>query len=283
LTDSHQDALFDILKIGVKKGSAAQIPADIAKIESFYDMPDRLYLLENNVLLDIEFDSSNKPEDITRYMFYAALISSKYSAMSGHKIYYPVRTVVVYPGNVKLPTSIYTNTGSLRFTVEQISLNDVIDGEAFIADLKKRLDGDPKLVLPEDEVVKLVLASLGKVTGNRKEFAKNTVSLAQSLFKEDEQQRDLALVVASTHALLGRGTLSDLLGGGKKMNELANYLSGGDYMKVKAENDKIRSEREAEKTKVANIVLKMKLANFDLPTIRFYTGLSIEEIEQILN
>jgi hypothetical protein len=119
--------------------------------------------------------------------------------------------------------------------------------------------------------------------------------LAKSLFKEDEQQGDLALVFASTRAYLGRDALSDLLGEEKKMNELANYLSGGDYMKAKAETaiakaeiEKFRAEAataraEAAKTRVEIIVLKMKLANVDLPTISSYTSLSIEEIEQILN
>ncbi|MDR1607335.1 MAG: hypothetical protein LBT38_02875, partial [Deltaproteobacteria bacterium] len=73
----------------------------------------------------------------------------------------------------------------------QISLNDVIDGDAILADISKRFREDPNLVLSEKEMVKLVLAPLGKVTGNRKEFAKNTVSLAKSLFKEAEQQGDL--------------------------------------------------------------------------------------------
>jgi hypothetical protein len=87
------------------------------------------------------------------------------------------------------------------------------------------------------------------------------------------------------------------LGGEEKMNDLANYITGGDYMKAKAdaekfkadlatangEVDKIRADREAEKARLIKSVFKMKLANLDLPTISSFLGLSIEEIEQILS
>jgi hypothetical protein len=90
------------------------------------------------------------------------------------------------------------------------------------------------------------------------------------------------------------------------MNDLANYITGGDYMKAKAEAaratveiEKIRADAEkfradaataiekfkseAEKARIIKSVFKMKLDNLDLSTISSYTGLSIEEIEQILN
>jgi hypothetical protein len=71
------------------------------------------------------------------------------------------------------------------------------------------------------------------------------------------------------------------LGGGEKMNELANYLSGGEYMKLKAEIATAKAEAAA--ARVAINVFKMKRDNLDLSTISSYTSLSIEEIEQILN
>jgi hypothetical protein len=73
------------------------------------------------------------------------------------------------------------------------------------------------------------------------------------------------------------------------MNDLANYITGGDYMKAKAdaakamaEIEKFRADREAIKARHIKSVFKMKLDNFDLPTISYYLGLSIEEMEQIL-
>ncbi|MDR1608937.1 MAG: hypothetical protein LBT38_11105, partial [Deltaproteobacteria bacterium] len=165
LSDHNNDVFLDILNIddicdigdiGDKNRSLIELPNEIAIIKSFNKKPDKLYLLGKKVIINLEFESSYKLENIARYMLYASLISYTYSAMSGYKISYPVRTIVVYPGNVKLPTSVYTNTESLHFSITQISLNDVIDGDAILADISKRFREDPNLVLSEKEMVKLV-------------------------------------------------------------------------------------------------------------------------------
>jgi uncharacterized protein YaiL (DUF2058 family) len=142
------------------------------------------------------------------------------------------------------------------------------------------------------------------------------VSLAKSLFNKEDQQKDLALLVRSTSSYLMKDQLKVLLGGEVTMIELANYLSDGEFMEAKAgmkaetaradaekaradaekaradraDADKARAEKDAEKARadaekarLEKIIFKMKLSNLDLPTISSFTGLKIEEIEQILN
>jgi hypothetical protein len=157
LADNHSNIFFKILNIGDNNFSFIQTPSEIATIESFHNLPDKLYLLNNNVILDLEFDSSGKSKDLTRYMLYSALISYKFTVKSKYTIFYPVRTVIVYPGNVKLPPNIYTKTGSLLYSVEQISLNDVINGDEFLDQINREFAVNPNLVLSEEDVVKLTV------------------------------------------------------------------------------------------------------------------------------
>jgi hypothetical protein len=53
--------------------------------------------------------------------------------------------------------------------------------------------------------------------------------------------------------------------------------------KVDAEKYRADTDRESEKARLVRSVFKMKLANLDLPTISSFSGLNIEESEQILN
>ncbi|MDR1085484.1 MAG: hypothetical protein LBP22_11695 [Deltaproteobacteria bacterium] len=68
------------------------------------------------------------------------------------------------------------------------------------------------------------------------------------------------------------------------MIELADYISGGKISaaeaKAKAEAEKVKAEA---RVKFVKSVFKMKTNNFDLPIISSVIGLSIDEIEQILN
>ncbi|MDR1085940.1 MAG: hypothetical protein LBP22_14070 [Deltaproteobacteria bacterium] len=131
--------------------------------------------------------------------------------------------------------------------------------------------------------------------------------MGKSLFKDVSQKNALALILGSTRSYLKLDEISCLLGGEATMIELADYITGGKYSaaeakieaaevraevaeaKAKAEIAEAKAEAETEKTKaearvkLVKSVFKMKINNFDLPTISSVVGLSIDEIEQILN
>jgi hypothetical protein len=83
------------------------------------------------------------------------------------------------------------------------------------------------------------------------------------------------------------------------MIELADYISGGKLSAAEAEVEKAKAEAAEAKAeaaeakakaeaadfraKIERSVFKMKINNFDLPTISDVIGLSIDEIERILN
>jgi hypothetical protein len=125
---------------------------------------------------------------------------------------------------------------------------------------------------------------LGRVNGDRRDFCREIVSLGKSLFKEVSPKKALALIVGSTCSFLKLDEISRLLGGEETMIELADYISGGKISaaeaKAKAEAEKVKAEA---RVKFVKSVFKMKTNNFDLPIISSVIGLSIDEIEQILN
>ncbi|MDR1606792.1 MAG: hypothetical protein LBT38_00055 [Deltaproteobacteria bacterium] len=146
-------------------------------------------------------------------------------------------------------------------------------------------------------MVKLILVSLGQVNEDIKKFCRKTVLFAKSLVAP-VKKTEFALVVASTYT-----HIKDELYGEDLMNQLADLKSGGKISKVKnalpekdaeiARIEKSTAETyaeiarienaAAEKAKLIKRVFKMKLDNLDLPTISLYSGLSVEEVEEILN
>jgi hypothetical protein len=73
LSDSYREPFFNLLNIIDSKNEVfTPMPSEIPAIVSFDCRPDKVYLLDNNVILDLEFDSSGKKKDLLRYMLYAA-------------------------------------------------------------------------------------------------------------------------------------------------------------------------------------------------------------------
>jgi hypothetical protein len=129
LSDSYRDPFFNLLNIIDSKNKVfTPMPSEIPEYMSFDYKPDKVYLLDNNVILDLEFDSSGETKDLPRYMLYVAHLAYTHTVKSKSDAVYSVRTVVVYPDTVKIPASIFTDKGSLLYSIEQISLGSVING-----------------------------------------------------------------------------------------------------------------------------------------------------------
>jgi hypothetical protein len=241
-------------------------------------------------------------------MLYAAHSAYAHTVKCKSGAVYSVRTVAVYPDTVRIPARVFTDKGSLLYSIEQISLGSAINGSEMLAEISRTFASNPSLALSEDQVVKLILAPLGRVRGDRKEFCRKIVSLGRSLFKDVYPKKALALIVGSTCSFLKLDEISCLLGGEETMLELADYISGGKLSAAEAEIEKAKAEAAEAKTKaevaeakaevaeakakaeaadfrakLEKSVFKMKMNNFDLPTISDVIGLSIDEIERILN
>jgi hypothetical protein len=274
LFETYRDAAFHILPIldnkNIKvKQLSSEIDTDIfdglfAEIFDEIDIgsPDLVYMLgggDNRVILNIEFDAADQPDALTRFMLYAANLSLRETVKYGEKFNFPVRTIVIYPAGVKKPTNVFTSTGSLKFFVEQIFLENYIDGDAILAEIEQMFAKDPKLVLSAELVVKFVLAPFGRILGDKKLFCRRVMALAMSLFTGLEQLNDLALVTVSSSSILPKAELADFFKRRADMSvELANLLTDGEFFAArntavaeKKRADSLEAALKAEKAKAA--------------------------------
>jgi hypothetical protein len=212
-------------------------------------------------------------------------------------INHPVRTIIVYPSNVSVPQNVYTNTGNLLFSVEQISLNNLYDSNDFLSSLEAEAARNRNPFLSEENVVKLALAPLGRVSGDRGAFVKRSLLLANQLFGEPSAVKAFALIAVAGSNILGTGDLSNFILeviGMEGMRSFADEITGGFITSLikekeaekariirKSEAEKALLSKEKDKTNMIIKALKMKLNNVDLQIICEHTGLSKKEIENI--
>jgi competence CoiA-like predicted nuclease len=172
-----------------------EIPTEIATIETVSLKLDTAFILNNELILDIEFDSTGHKRNLLKYLKYAIYMTDFYSAKNEYSFYFPVKTIIIYPGYVKLPPIVKTNIYDNLFSIEQISLGGRFDGETILAEIRQMFAANPNLVLSKELVIKLVLATLGQAKGDINNFADKVLELARSFLRGPENEDALALVV----------------------------------------------------------------------------------------
>ncbi|MDR0355287.1 MAG: hypothetical protein LBJ64_06080 [Deltaproteobacteria bacterium] len=213
LTDSYASQFFKVLQILPDGAKFEPRPSEISTVEYGVVSLDRVFMLEGRTILHLEFDSSGIPRDLCRYMRYAALLSYSYFMASESEMPYSVRTVVIYPGGVKLPPRVYASEGSLIYEIEQISVDEHIDGDQILSEISRTVQANPKVKLTGEDVVKFALAPLGKVRGKKPEFGRQAVRLAKSLAPAPDNDKAIALVACAVSTFLDAGELNSLMGG----------------------------------------------------------------------
>jgi hypothetical protein len=78
---------------------------------------------------------------------------------------------------------------------------------------------------------------LDKVRGEKEKFCRDAVCLAKSFSPVPANYKAFALVICAAAAFLDVEERNSLVGGGAIMNELADFLTDGDYSKALKERD----------------------------------------------
>ncbi|WHE06073.1 hypothetical protein PGH24_07770 [Thermoanaerobacterium thermosaccharolyticum] len=108
------------------------IPADLPVIEVKEDRLDFIFLLEDDSLLHMEFQTTNKKADIKRFLQYDARLYGKYERK--------IRTVVIYSGKIEEAIS-RLDVGSIIYKVDQVFLAKY-DGDKIYKELNEKLIGN---------------------------------------------------------------------------------------------------------------------------------------------
>jgi hypothetical protein len=261
LTDIFPYILLMLLKISFGPNTKfVQVPSELASVESYHGLPDKVFLADDCKIVVLEFDSSGDPTNLTRYMSYAARLSAKYTSMSQGKVFHPVYFYVIYPANVNIPPCDYTTEGNLLFSVKPVSIGKLFnddDSDEFLATMSQKLASDPNYIPSDEDFIHLVLSIFGRAKKNRKTFFRKVANLSNSLFYKPGQEIQLGVIAGALIKFFKANELSSLLGlGGSEMEELINLLSEGKFSFFKSKYVELNAAKDAAELKVAELEVK---------------------------
>jgi predicted transposase/invertase (TIGR01784 family) len=156
-------------------------PTALPAIEARETRTDIVFLLEDDTLLHLEFQTTVSKEDMKRFMLYDARITSREEHAR------VINTAVIYSGNIQQAPEIL-DCGSIFYRVTNVYMKDY-DGDAEYKKLHQKITAEE--ILDEEDLMKLVFLPLMKSRKKIEERAVQSLELARRL--KDDKQRVFAM------------------------------------------------------------------------------------------
>ncbi|GCD12545.1 DUF4351 domain-containing protein [Clostridium tagluense] len=180
--DFFQQNAVDFFGINTKIIAPAQTELKDIKINT--NFMDYTFYTEDGNYLHFEFQTTNRQEDIRRFMFYDASLHYK-----GNR---KIRTVVVYSSDIKKVEN-YIDAGSIKYNMEAYYMNN-IDGDEKYNYLKNKIDNNEELT--NEEILSLTFIPLMKGKLTRTERTIRSIELADKINISDSKLKCLTMLYA---------------------------------------------------------------------------------------
>ena len=192
ITYHNKDVLSKILAENFKDKSLKVYGIDVPKIKQILptNLPeiqvnemrlDNLFLLEDDSVAIIDYESEVKWENQLKYMNYIVRILERYKKDEMPK---KIRMIVIYTADVETAPEEFS-AGCLTLKMERTFLRK-IDSEGEREELTRRLK--EKLPLSDDELMKLIILPLTyKGTERKKQAVKEAVELAKQITDSEKK------------------------------------------------------------------------------------------------
>lgn len=157
---------------------------ELKTIDIKTNFTDYTFYTENGDYLHFEFQTTNKENDINRFLFYDASLFYKY----GKKI----KTLVVYSSNIKNSTT-KIDAGSLKYQVDAFYMSN-LDGDASYENLKEKIDKNETLT--KEEILSLTFIPLMSSRENKSKQTIKSIELAEQMKDESTKLQCITLLYA---------------------------------------------------------------------------------------
>ena len=211
ITYHNKDVISKILSKNFKDKSFKVWGLDLPKIKEVLqtNLPeitarelrlDNVYILEDNCILIIDYESTVKKEDFLKYLRYVLLILEALFAEK-NIIYDNVIIAVIYTGDIKKAQSRF-KVGCLTLDIRQVFLSK-FDTDEMYAELKRKVDNNERLT--DEDVMRFIIMPLTEPAAKRKqELIEKTVDLAKRLTDEEQQLFIISGVLVATDKFIDK-------------------------------------------------------------------------------
>ena len=164
---------------------------EVPVVEVKDGLTDFIFVLEDNTLLHLEFQTTTRREDLKRFMLYDARLANRDERN--------IQTAVIYSGKIEEAPAVLRR-GSITYQVTNVYMK-AYDGDKEYARLHEKIEAGQ--ALDEDDLLKLVFLPLMKSKSSEAQMTIQAAKLAKTM---PEEKRNLALGVLIA---LGDRFLSD--------------------------------------------------------------------------
>jgi hypothetical protein len=265
----NKDILFKILSKNYKNKSFNIYGLDLPKIKEVLptNLPtiqvdekrlDNIFLLEDDTILLLEYESSESYKNLLKYCYYAFRVSEAYFE---DKIYKLI-LVTIYTGDIEQAPNIL-DLGCIKLQTEQVFLSK-FNGNEIYDKLKNKVENNKKLT--DADVMQFIILPLTQKE-NKQDLIENTVNLAKKITDEEKQSFIIAGILTATDKFIDKD-YSNNLKEWLKMTKVGRLF----------EEEKLEYAQKREKEKEKEIARKLLSKGIDILTIMESTSLTKTEL-----
>ncbi len=183
--------VFDLLKgdalkfFGIDKKIVARARTEVNFVELKTNFDDNVYLLEDGTLIHFEFQTTNKKDDIYRFM-----VSDAFLAFKERK---SVRTIVIYSSDiVNAPSNL--DLGSITYKIDTFYMV-AFDGDVIYNNIVEKVSRHEKLT--KQDLMSIVLLPIMRSKDDKVTRIKNCIELSKRI----EDTSDLSQIQAMLYLM----------------------------------------------------------------------------------
>jgi len=279
ITHSNKDVMFKVLSQNYENKSLAVyglnvprikrlLPANYPAVTATEIHAENPFLLEDDSLLILEYESSPTQEDFLKYNKYTinALERLQKEGIRVAKVV----IAVIYTGDIKAYTSEF-DVGALRIQVDQVFLSRFDTDEIYNGIKTKINTGE---LLSDDDVMRLIILPLTQPDKTRKQkLIENAIDLARQVQDEQQQLFIVAGILTATNKFIDR-EYSEMVKGWIKMTKVARLF---EEEKIEAVNAAVGETLKNERVRTAR---EMLVAGEDILKVMQFTKLTRAELDE---
>ena len=276
ITYNNKDVMFKALSQHYENKSLAVYGLNVPRIKCLLPTnypavtateihADNPFLLEDDSLLILEYESDPKQDDFLKYNTYVinALRRLRKEGIEAKRVI----IAVIYTGDINVSPS-ELDVGALRIQVEQVFLSK-FDTEDIYTGLKAKIKSEE--LLTDDDVMKLIILPLTQPDKTRKQkLIEDAIDLAKQVKDEHLQLSIMAGILTATDKFIDR-EYSKQVKEWIKLTKVARLF----------EEERIVAVNERDKNVRIQIAKNMLSAGEDILKIMQFTNLTRAEIDEL--
>lgn len=259
IEDAVMKSVLDVFKedalefFGIKAKIITAARTELKNLQIDTSFMDYTFLLDDNSFLHLEFQTTNRKNDLARFLAYDEVLY--------YKEHRPVNTIVVYSSNIKkAETNI--NTGSIKYSVSAFYMNS-LDGGAKYEYLKHKIQGGD--ILNSNDLLSLVFLPIMGNTKDKNERILESIKLAKEIKNRQNQMNSLALLYAFAEKFAEGGDM-DKIKEVFSMTELGRLLREEGKEEGRKEGKKEGRKQELIRTSTRLLTKKFGILPDDVKT-----------------